>query len=155
MCNARPRAAMLIFFAPFVMKLLMYAFMPLLFAAVVCWAVNSIEESAWTCESALRRTDTSPACPSRKECDAKKANDTVCTKLPEDVPRDLSSVTVHNDDEIRIVVAVPGIRTSDLDVTVLDDVLHVVGESNTCRVDRHIALRGTPTSRRCTPRTTW
>jgi len=49
-------------------------------------------------------------------------------------------VSVHDDDEIRIVVVVPGIRTSDLDVTVLDDVLHVVGESKTCRVDRHIAL---------------
>jgi len=126
---------LLVILAPLLMKLLMFAFMPLLFAAVVCWAANSIEESAWTCESARVRSDTPPrSCP-QKERDAKKASE-----RPEDMPRDLSSVSVHNDDEIRIVVAVPGIRTSDLDVTILDDVLHVVGESNMFRVDRHIAL---------------
>lgn len=131
---------LLVILAPLLMKLLMFAFMPLLFAAVVCWAVKSIEESARTCESACARTDTSRGCCPQKVRDDKKAEDTVCTEQPKDIPRDLSSVSVINDDEIRIVVGVPGIHPPDLDVTVLDDVLHVVGESKTCRVDRRIAL---------------
>jgi len=65
-------------------------------------------------------------------------------RAEEAMRRDLSSVRFEANDQIRIVIAVPGLSSADLDVHVIDNVLHVKGESkkgvSTYSVERRIAI---------------
>merc|ERR1712146_34546 len=58
---------------------------------------------------------------------------------------DLSSVAVENEaDELRVIVTVPGLRSDDIDLSFLEGVLHVTGETkrgaDVYVVDRRVGL---------------
>merc|ERR1712146_741514 len=69
----------------------------------------------------------------RSSCGKKSnncANETVRAELAKERRHDLSSVAFGNKaEELRVIVTVPGLRSGDLDISFLEGVIHVTGET--------------------------
>lgn len=85
---------------------------------------------------------TSGSCGKKSDSCASK---TVRAELNKERRHDLSSVAFENKaDELRVIVTVPGLRSGDIDLSFLEGVLHVTGETkrgaDVYLVDRRIGL---------------
>jgi len=148
-CSLLPLLPLLLILAPIVFPLLKLALTLIFYFAVAnaiatlasvvasSCCVDSADPRA--CFKAVARSE-----PATEQAD--KGTSTVREQLKKEAARDMSSMHVEANDasELRIDIAIPGVRQEDLVIRTQDRVLHVSGESTkgsqVFKVERRVAL---------------